>query len=268
MSKYFFTDGKERYGPFSLEELSNQNISRETKVWCYGMEKWTELSQVPEVQNVLRSIPPALKKPSNEKVKHEVRFETKSPPEEETKTIPPPIHKKKASSSAKWLIAVVAAAIVSILVYSQIQNQSNADQYNEIVANSYESDENFDIYIQKFYRDLEVYGIYPKKAKEQIIKFSKLDQLDNTTHIHGLSFGGEDDNRIEIYINPTSWQKFNKPMRYFLMYHELAHDVLNLDDLEAISSNEGKLMYPAISSYENKNMDDFIESSHALFEEQ
>ncbi len=57
-------------------------------------------------------------------------------------------------------------------------------------------------------------------------------------------------------------------MRYFLMYHELAHDVLNLDDLEAKSLNEGKLMYPAISSYENKNMDEFIENSHALFEKE
>ena len=56
-------------------------------------------------------------------------------------------------------------------------------------------------------------------------------------------------------------------MRYFLMYHELAHDVLNLDDLEAMSWNEGKLMYPEISSYEKKNMDDFIESAHALFKE-
>ena len=52
------------------------------------------------------------------------------------------------------------------------------------------------------------------------------------------------------------------------MYHELAHDVLNLDDLEAKSWNEGKLMYPAISSYENKNMDEFIENSHALFEKE
>ena len=102
----------------------------------------------------------------------------------------------------------------------------------------------------------------------QIIKFSKLDQLDNTKHIHGLSFGSGDDDRIEIYINPSTWEQFNKPMRYFLMYHELAHDVLNLDDLEPKSWNEGKLMYPAISSYENKNMDDFIESTHALFEEQ
>ena len=69
------------------------------------------------------------------------------------------------------------------------------------------------------------------------------------------------------YINPSSWQQFSKPMRYFLMYHELAHDVLNLDDLDNIAINEGKLMYPEISSYEKKNMDDFIESFHTLFEE-
>jgi hypothetical protein len=56
-------------------------------------------------------------------------------------------------------------------------------------------------------------------------------------------------------------------MRYFLMYHELAHDVLNVDDLEPIPKNNGKLMYPAIANYEHKNMDDFIESSHELFKE-
>lgn len=56
-------------------------------------------------------------------------------------------------------------------------------------------------------------------------------------------------------------------MRYFLMYHELAHDVLNLDDLDNKAIDEGKLMYPEISTYEKKNMDDFIESFHALFEE-
>ncbi len=51
------------------------------------------------------------------------------------------------------------------------------------------------------------------------------------------------------------------------MYHELAHDILNLDDLDNKPINEGKLMYPEISTYEKKNMDDFIESFHSLFEE-
>ena len=107
-----------------------------------------------------------------------------------------------------------------------------------------------------------------KKPKLTTIKFSKLDQIENTTHIHALSYGANDDDIIEVYINPSTWIKFDKPMRYILMYHELSHDILNLDDLEATPWNEGKLMYPAISSYENKNMDDFIESAHALFEEQ
>jgi len=56
-------------------------------------------------------------------------------------------------------------------------------------------------------------------------------------------------------------------MRYYFIYHELAHDVLNLDDLSDSPENEGKLMYPAIASYESKTMDNFIESSYELFEE-
>jgi len=269
MNKYFLTDGKEKFGPFSKEELSNQNISRETKVWCYGMEKWTKLSQVSALKNLLSSIPPELNsKPSKAELQQKIKLGLKSNPEKETKIIPPSVQKKKALSLGKWLIAIVVLFLITVFAYSVIQNQSDVNQYDVIVENSYESDEDFDMYVQKFYRDLEFYGIFPKKPREQIIKFSKLDQLDNTTHIHGLSFGVNNDDKIEIYINPSTWRQFNKPMRYFLMYHELAHDVLNLDDLEAKSWNEEKLMYPAISSYENKNMDDFIESAHALFEEE
>ena len=255
MGKYFYTDGKEKYGPFTKDELSNQKISRTTKVWFYGMEKWTELSQVSDLRDLISSIPPELNL------------------EKETTSIPPIIQKKKVSSiglnenNRKWLITIFVISLVSIFAYSLIQNQSDVNQYNEIVANSYESDEDFDMYVKKFYRDLNFYGIFPKIPKEQIIKFSKLDQLDNKTHIHGLSFGIDDDDRIEIYINPSSWRKFNKPMRYYLMYHELAHDVLNLDDLDEQPSNEGKLMYPAISSYEKINMDNFIESAKNVFEE-
>lgn len=158
--------------------------------------------------------------------------------------------------------------IVPVICFSCSSQDNTESLKSEIVSNSYDGSENFELYVTKFYRDLGVYGIYPKKPKETIIKFSKLDQMNKTTHIHGVSFGRNDDDKIEIYINPSSWGKFSKTMRYILMYHELAHDILNLDDLENKAVNKGKLMYPEISSYENKNMDDFIESMHALFEEQ
>ncbi len=268
MSKYFYTDGTKKFGPFSKGELRSKNLSRESKIWYYGMNDCTELSKVPELSDVLNSIPPELKtKPTNKELKDKIEPQPEQNQEKGTITSPPK-QKKKSSSISKWLIAIVVIVLVSFFTYSVIQNQSDVNLYNEIAANSYDADEDFDMYVQKFYRDLEFYGIYPKKPKVTIIKFSKLDQIDNTTHIHGLSLGSNDDDKIEIYINSSTWKSFNKPMRYFLMCHELAHDILNVDDLDATSYNEGKLMYPEISSYENKNMDDFIESAHALFEEQ
>jgi len=256
MDKYFYSDGIEKFGPYSKEELRSQNISRTTKVWCFGMDKWMELSEVPELSNIVNSIPPELQKRN---YATEASHKTETTPVKESNNY---------SSFTKYLTLVIVVIIISIFTYTALRNQSEVTQYNEIVSNSYDSDEDFDMYVQKFYRDLEFFGIYPKKPALQIIKFAKLDQLDNTTHIHGLSYGSGDDDKIEIYINPSTWKSFNKPMRYFLMYHELAHDVLNLDDLDAKPSNEGKLMYPAISSYEGVSMDDFIEISHALFDEE
>ncbi len=261
MSKYFYLDGIKKCGPFTKDELRDQQISRGTKIWCYGMDSWTNLSEVPELIDIITSIPPDIK-PNNIIAKeNEVKPVTIRAKHNR------PSRMKVPSNKGKLLIGIIVVLFISFLVYSSIRNQSEVNLYNEIVANSYDSDENFEMYVEKFYRDLQYFGIHPKRPKTTIIKLSKLDQLDNTTHIHGLSFGGNDDDKIEIYINPSTWKSFNKPMRYFLLYHELAHDILNVDDLEATSNNEGKLMYPEISSFENKNMDDFIESTHALFEQ-
>ena len=263
MRKYFYTDGITKFGPFSKEELKTQNISRSTKVWYLGLANWTELNKINELNDIFVAIPPELK-PLNTPITNKINL-----PENKYSEKPNQVQlRTKKSKLSKWVIGIAILIVISFVIIRLVQKQSEANLYKEIVTNSYEADEKFDIYFEKFYRDLEVYGIFPKKPKTTIIKFSRLDQLDNTTHIHGLSLGHNDDSRIEIYINPSSWKQFTRPMRYFLMYHELSHDVLNLDDLDNKPINEGKLMYPEISSYEKKNMDDFIESFHSLFEQQ
>lgn len=167
----------------------------------------------------------------------------------------------------KIIIASLVIIVVILTAIKVVNTYLELKMYKEVVANSYEPDEDLEIYVEKFYRDLEYYGIFPMRPRIKKIKFSNLDQLKKTTHIHAISYGINDDERIEIYINPNSWRQFSKPKRYFLMYHELAHDVLNLDDLSDKPSNIGKLMYPEISTYQNITMDDFIESYHTLFEE-
>ena len=263
MRKYFYTDGINKFGPFSKEELKHHVFSRSTRIWYFGLEQWTELHKIDELKDLFSSIPPEISLPNNPS---ESKIEIKK--NKDIENSKPFLFKAAQSNLKKWIFGIALLSFLAFITIKIIQKQNRVNLYNDIVTNSYDADENFDIYIDKFYRDLEFYGIFPKKPRIKTIKFSRLDQLDRTTDIHGLSLGYNDDNRIEIYINPSSWEQFTKPMRYYLIYHELAHDVLNLEDLEATYQNQGKLMYPEMSSFEKKTMDDFIESFHSLFEEE
>jgi len=262
MKKYFYSDGVNKIGPFSLEELKEQNLTRETKVWFYGLDNWTTLSEIEELKSVTESIPPPLKKTTLTSVKTTDSI-NQGNIKDGNKT------KNKTRTKGRNIIVVLLVIIpllLLIIVFSESDSQDDI-LYQDIVASSYETDVDFDFYVDKFYRDINVFGIFPKVPKIKIIKFARFDQMDDVTHIHAISLGMNDDERIEIYINPSTWEQFSKPLRYYLMYHELSHDVLNVDDLDATPLNEGKLMYPIITSYESKTMDEFIESSHALFEE-
>ncbi len=61
MKKYFYTFEGNKIGPFSLEEMKSQNLTRETKVWFFGLDNWTPLSEVDELKSITNSIPPQLK---------------------------------------------------------------------------------------------------------------------------------------------------------------------------------------------------------------
>ena len=55
--KYFYTDGQRQFGPFTLEELRAQSISRDTRVWFQGLENWTVAGQVPELAALFAAPP-------------------------------------------------------------------------------------------------------------------------------------------------------------------------------------------------------------------
>lgn len=61
MKKYFYTNGTDKIGPFTLEELKEQNLSRTTMVWFYGLDNWKPLSEIEELNSLTNSIPPPLK---------------------------------------------------------------------------------------------------------------------------------------------------------------------------------------------------------------
>jgi len=227
MKKYFYTNGIDKFGPFSIEEMISRNLTRETKIWFYGLENWTPLSEIDELKSIINSKPPPIKF----SLPIDIQANNKEQYELDKKEIEK-VRLQKNRKLKQVMVTTVILSLVLLIGYVSSKNQENKKIYQEVILGAYETDLNFDFYVEKFYRDIGYYGIFPKKPFKTIIKFGNFEHIDNATHIHGVSFGMNDDDRIEIYINSTTWEKFNKPMRYYLIYHELAHDVLNVDDFK------------------------------------
>ena len=49
MAKYFFSDGTNQFGPFTVDELRGKSVGPQTSVWCEGMPGWQPASTVQEI---------------------------------------------------------------------------------------------------------------------------------------------------------------------------------------------------------------------------
>lgn len=55
MSQFYYTDGKERFGPFTLEQLREKNLSGETLVWKEGMTDWMPARSVSDLNSLFET---------------------------------------------------------------------------------------------------------------------------------------------------------------------------------------------------------------------
>ena len=57
MTYYYYTDGKERYGPFTIEELRDRIITPETLVWKEGLADWLPAKRLRELDVLFYTSP-------------------------------------------------------------------------------------------------------------------------------------------------------------------------------------------------------------------
>ncbi len=55
---YFVLLNDERKGPHTVEELAKKYITADVLVWHEGMEGWKKASEVEELQNIIKQMPP------------------------------------------------------------------------------------------------------------------------------------------------------------------------------------------------------------------
>lgn len=60
MKKYYLHNGTESSGPFDIEELKAQKITKNTPVWFEGMERWNTAGEIKELAHLFMPIPPPI----------------------------------------------------------------------------------------------------------------------------------------------------------------------------------------------------------------
>lgn len=124
MQKFYIHKDNQQLGPFSIVELRDLNITRDTMVWYEGAENWKKAIEIEELKEIFKSIPPPLE-----------TSKSSSPPplnnniaNEERKVVEEKKIEKKGSKMLFGIIAFILAIGIGAMVYSNQQAKSSEIQ--------------------------------------------------------------------------------------------------------------------------------------------
>lgn len=232
MKDFYYQWNGQKNGPYSFSEVVDKKLPKGTYIWYDGLDSWVLIENIPLFSELYKSSKWGLWK-----------------------------------AIGASIALCVGAVLFGFMFVANIEMESlkaALELKNKIAKIAYDDPSvDFQMYVDQFYKDLKCYNYTPEQPTNITIRFAKLDKIPETRDLAGISLGYNKDYCIEIYIDPVAWFSANAVQKYWIMYHELAHDILNLDHIDKTPDNVGKLMYPDIP--ENCNMHDFIKACHETF---
>ncbi len=106
MKEYYYEEKGEQKGPVSLEGLKGRVVSN-TKIWREGLQDWVEAKNLPELKDLLISVPPLLNR----------------------NTPPLLIPKKSFWKIHKWKIISICSIIFISIIFWILKDMSNKATY-------------------------------------------------------------------------------------------------------------------------------------------
>lgn len=62
VKKYYFSNGEEKLGPFSIEELKKEHINSESQIWIDDSKVSKSATEIEEIKELLELSPPDIEK--------------------------------------------------------------------------------------------------------------------------------------------------------------------------------------------------------------
>lgn len=166
------------------------------------------------------------------------------------------------------IITLIIFGLYQNALFSQRIQNSNPFEYAGIYNLS---PNNLEGYVTAFYYDfyannpsfqhkdfvklsLETYDVLKTK-----IYFKNIEEnlREEETNILAIAWGMDDNCRVEIQVDGTNWMKADNVRRLWVIYHELAHDIFNIEHGQG-----GPLMAPSIPSFIDETL--FLNAKNQL----
>ncbi|GAB3897851.1 hypothetical protein GCM10028803_16510 [Larkinella knui] len=125
MKQYYYLEGNQQLGPFTLEELRSKPIQPDTKVWTQGLPDWVAASTVPEINEWLSGAPLPPVNPYQPPAPNPPAYQ----PFQESYTPNQPLAAGTQGRPKTWLVESILATLFCCLPFgiAGIVNASNVD---------------------------------------------------------------------------------------------------------------------------------------------
>ena len=162
-----------------------------------------------------------------------------------------------SNNSLKILKKTLSNLNNDIIVYTQASRNELKRIEKDLIIGGRDI-RNINIYdlkamVNYFVDDCKINNINLPFTDNIIIEFVELD-----ANVIGVSSGRNDDSVINLKIDPENWAKSSLQKKWYLLYHELGHDVLNLGHGEG-----GKMMFNFIDR--DYKWEEFINDKNYMF---
>ena len=132
MKRFFYSDGENQFGPFTIEELKEKPIEPDTLIWYQGLEEWTAASEAALVKEELGFVKKPVVELSDEELQKQMLEMIKAPIprkqlEEGYKKMP---HPWLVESILVTIFCCQPIAIVGIVYAAQVESKYTKGDYD------------------------------------------------------------------------------------------------------------------------------------------
>lgn len=204
--KYYYLDGIEKKGPYTLEEILSRNLSSDTMIYREDKTNWLALSDFDEL-NPIETI-------ESDDIK--ITLEDKANVDEKDTIITDEVKIKLPKYTILILLIVASIGIASLITYFQQRNDYN--KINDEINALFKGKSSISDYSVEDYTDGKLYDVVYHKGDKilNVLQMPDYITANDITLAEEPYVNPNDDNNYSNNVRTERWEQFKNLKQYYI----------------------------------------------------